>query len=160
MYKIPDTITEEELIKILKVTKKKEHKTAFLLGFYECMRISEVTKLQKDNIDLGRHTIHIKQAKNHKDRIIPINPMVVRGLKYIPLSCGIRALQIAIKRYGKKAIGKDIHFHTLRHSGATYYLGKQNWNLRQIQTFLGHSRIDTTQIYTHINPQELIAKFW
>lgn len=44
--KLPEVITEEEIIKILEATKKQHHKIAFALGFYEAMRVSEVVKLQ------------------------------------------------------------------------------------------------------------------
>ncbi|MFA7707862.1 MAG: tyrosine-type recombinase/integrase [Candidatus Pacearchaeota archaeon] len=46
----------------------------------------------------------------------------------------------------------------MRHSGATFYL-KQGMNLREVQQLLGHSRIDTTTIYLHINPEDLKKKF-
>jgi len=158
--KIPNTISEEEFIKILKATKKKHHKIAFVLGFYAAMRVSEIVKLQLENIDRGQKLIRIKDAKGGKDRNIPLPPQAVRGLSYIPLKCGVRALEIAIKNYGKKVINKDIHFHTLRHSGATYWLNKRKWNTRQVQQLLGHSKITTTEIYTHITPQVLIDKMW
>ena len=158
--KIPDTITEAEFLQIIKKVRQKHHKLAFMLGFYEGLRVSEVVKLKPTDIDLGRRTIHIRQSKGNKDRIIPISPKVLRGLKFLPIKCGKRALEIAIKKYGKLALNKDIHFHTLRHSCATYYLNQKGWNIRQVQVLLGHSRLDTTQIYTHINPTDLISKMW
>ena len=158
--KIPDTISEEELIKILRATKKKHHKIAFVLGFYAAMRVSEIINLQQEHIDRGQRLIRIKQGKGGKDRNIPLPPQATRGLSYIPLKCGVRALEIAIKNYGKKVISKDIHFHTLRHSGATYYLNKKKWSTRQVQQLLGHSKITTTEIYTHVTPQVLIEKMW
>ena len=157
--KIPEIITEEELLKILRLTKKKHHKIAFVLGFYGCMRVSEIVKLLPENIDRGQRLIRIKNAKGGKDRNIPLPPQATRGLSHIPLKCGIRALEIAFKNYGKK-IGKDIHFHTLRHSGATWYLNKKKWSTRQVQQLLGHSKIQTTEIYTHVTPQDLIEKMW
>lgn len=158
--KIPEVITEEEFIKILRATKKKHHKIAFILGFYGCMRVSEVVNLKKENIDRGQRLIRIKQAKGDKDRNIPLPPQATRGLSHIPLKCGVRALQIAIKHYGKKILDKDIHFHTLRHSGATHYLNKKKWATRQVQVLLGHSKIQTTEIYTHVSPDVLIEKMW
>ena len=158
--KIPDTITEEELIKILQVTKKQHHKLAFVLGFYQAMRVSEVVKLQQENIDRGRKLIMIKDAKGSKDRNIPISPKIIRGLRGLPVKCGIRALEIAFKKKAKKALDRDLHFHTLRHSGATYYHTVKKWDIRQVQVFLGHADISSTQIYTHISPEGLIEKMW
>lgn len=159
-FKIPDVITEEEFISLIKITKKKHHKIAFILGFYGCMRISEIVNLKQENIDRGQRIIRIKQAKGKKDRNIPIPPQAIKGLSFIPLNCGVRALQIAFKGYGLKAISKDLHFHQLRHSGATYYLNKKKWSTRQVQQLLGHSKIQTTEIYTHVTPKDIIERMW
>ena len=125
------------------------------------MRISEIVKLKPENIDFGQKLIRIKQGKGGTDRNIPIAPEVLRGLKHLPIRCGVRALQVIFKKYVKLAgIDKDLHFHCLRHSGASHYLNKKKWDLRSVQVFLGHSRIDTTTIYTHVNPQDLVNKMW
>ena len=160
MRRIPVTISEDEFQLLIKNTKNKQHKLAFMLGFYQCMRVSEVVKLLPINIDIGRRLISIKEAKGQKDRNIPISPEIQAGLKYLPVGIGIRALQIAFKNKAKKVLEKDLHFHTLRHSGATHYLNNKKWSIRHIQVFLGHSRIDTTLIYTHINPEDLVNKMW
>lgn len=160
MLKIPETITEEELIKILKIVKDNKRKLAFMLGFYQGMRVSEVVKLQPENIDYNRRLVMIKQAKGSKDRNIPIAPEVLKGLKYLPIDVGVRALEISFKKYCNKVLNKNLHFHSLRHSGATHYLNVKKWNLRQVQVFLGHARVSTTEIYTHVNPEELIDVMW
>jgi len=157
--KLPETITEEELIEIIKATKTPHHKIAFALGFYECMRISEVTKLQPENIDKQTKLIHIKQSKGAKDRNIPIAPEVMKGLKNLPISCGIRALQIKFKKIGREVLNKDLHFHCLRHSGITHYI-KKGWSSLAVQRLAGHSKIQTTEIYTHIQPIDLVNKMW
>jgi len=158
--KIPEVITEEELLQIIKITKRKNHKLAFILGFYECMRVSEVAKLKIEHIDKNARLIRIKQGKGGKDRNIPINPFVLPKLKYLPVGCGIRALQFAFKKRGMAVTGRDVHFHTLRHSGATYYLNEKKWNLRKLQRFLGHSKVSTTEIYTHVNEKDLVDEMW
>ena len=85
----------------------------------------------------------------------------MKGLKYVPVGCGVRALQIAFKSAIKKAgISKDLHFHCLRHSCGTYLLNIQKWNIRQVQQFLGHANLNTTQIYTHVSPQDLVDLMW
>ncbi len=159
-FKIPNTITEKEFISLIKSTKKKHHRISFILGFYGCMRVSEVVNLRKEDIDRGQRIIRIKEAKGKKDRNIPIPPQAVRGLSHIPIKCGIRALQTSIHNYGLKILKKDIHFHTLRHSGATYYINEKKWSTRQVQQLLGHSKVQTTEIYTHVTPQNLIDRMW
>lgn len=158
--KLPETITEKELIEILKNTKHKHHQLAFALGFYQCMRVSEVVNLLPENVDKGQKIIRIKQSKGKKDRNIPIAPQVMNGLKHLPIKCGVRALQIAFNRKSMDVLKKSLNFHVLRHSGATYYLNVKKWNLREVQVFLGHARISTTEVYTHINPQQLMDKMW
>lgn len=157
MRKLPETITENELIEVIKITRKKQHKLAFMLGFYEGLRVSEVVKLLPDNIDYEQHLIRIKQAKGSKDRNIPIAPEIIRKLNILPIGCGVRALEIAFKKYCKLAgLTKDLHFHSLRHSCATRLLNEKQWNIRQVQQFLGHERLDTTMIYTHVSPNDLV----
>lgn len=158
--KIPETITEQELSQLVHVVKDQRKKLALMLGFYQCMRVSEVTKLTSENIDLGRKLILIKAGKGNKDRHIPIAPEVLRGLKHLPIGCGDRNLQIFFKKLALKVLQKDLHFHTLRHSGATHYLNVKGWDVRYVQQFLGHSKLDTTQIYTHVSPKNLIDKMW
>lgn len=159
--KLPEVITEEEFRKIIKATKKRHHRLAFALGFYCCMRISEIVNLKPENVDRNLKMIKIVQGKGKKDRVIPIAPEIMNAMKYLPIGCGVRALQIAFKRSAKKVLGRDdIHFHTLRHSGITHYISKKKWSSLEVQRLAGHSRITTTQIYTHIRPDDLVERMW
>ena len=157
---LPKTITEDEFIILMKNIRAQHHKLAFALGFYETMRVSEVIGLTPDDVDYTRRLIHIRQAKGGKDRMVPIAPEVMKGLKHLPIRITDRALNYALKSYSQKILKRDIHFHTLRHSGATHYLVKKKWDIRMVQMLLGHSRIDTTMIYTHVTPENLIEKMW
>lgn len=159
MLKLPETITEEELVKLLAAVKP-HHKIAFALGFYEAMRISEIIKLKPENIDKQVKIIHIIQSKGAKDRDIPIAPEVMQGLKNLPIKCGVRALEIKFKQLGKEILNKDLHFHCLRHSGITHYLVKKKWSSLEVQRLAGHSKVSTTQIYTHIRPSDLVNRMW
>ncbi len=157
--KLPEIINETDFINIIKKVQDKKLKLAFMLGFYEGMRVSEVIKLQLEDVDRVSGFLHIKNAKGGKDRQIPIMPPVEQGLKHLPMKIGIRQLQ---KRF-KQHFPSNLHFHSLRHSGASYYLNDKKVGIRSIQQLLGHSRLDTTQIYTHINPQQLkedFTKIW
>lgn len=158
--RLPETISEEELVKVIRATKKKHHRLSFILGFYACMRVSEVVKLRPEDVDRGQRLIRIKQGKGGKDRNIPIPPQAVKGLSHLPIPCGVRALEIAFKNYSNRVLGRDLHFHSLRHGGASHYLNKKKWNIRQVQQMLGHSRLDTTMIYTHVSASDLIEKMW
>lgn len=158
---LPEVITEEELIKILKVTKQNHHKLAFALGFYECMRVSEIVNLMPEHVNKKLKLLYIKQAKGHKDRNIPIAPEIFKGLKKnLPIKCGIRALQYAFRKKSKKALGRGWNFHALRHSGVTHYLTEKKWSSLEVQRLAGHSKISTTEIYTHIRPEHLVDRMW
>ncbi len=165
--KIPETITEEELVEILKKTKKNYYKLCYLLGFYQAMRLGEIINLKPEHIDKSQHLIKIKQGKGSKDRNIPIikpkllnERNVLNSLKYLPIGRKRGAVQKAFKKIAKEVLGKDMHIHQLRHSGATWLLNKKKWDIRQVQRFLGHSKIQTTEIYTHVNPQDLVDLEW
>lgn len=161
--KLPKTITEEELLKVVKATKKSYHKTAFLLGFYQCLRVSEVTKLTKGDCKEYSKILSIVQSKGSKDREIPMakelmNKKMTKFLLMndIPINCGARALQIKFRQITKKVLGRSYNFHTLRHSGITFLFTQRKWSAPVVQKFAGHSNIKTTMIYTHITPQDLV----
>lgn len=161
VLKLPDILTEEDLIKVLNSTKKPHHKLAYALGFYECMRVSEIVNLKPEDVNKNLKLLYIKQSKGKKDRNIPIAPEVMKGLKHLPIKCKARALQIAFKNKVRKlGLNNKFHFHTLRHSGITHYLTKKKWSSLEVQRLAGHSKIATTQIYTHIQPEDLVNRMW
>jgi len=168
-FKIPETITEEQFIDLVndtQVRKKPKRRMAYILMFYQALRVSELAKLNQQDYDPNTKLIHIKQSKGSKDRKIPISPVCMKIIKHLPLTPqdakdkGVRALQYSLKKDGARVLKMDLHPHTLRHSGATYYLNKKKWDIRQLQRFLGHSDIKTTQIYLHVNPEDLTALMW
>lgn len=159
MFKLPDTISEAEVLLLIKSSKKNKLKTAIALGFYQGMRVSEVINLTKADVDIQRGFIHVKQGKGNKDRDVPLMKPVIFYIRFLPVNVTRQALHKAIKKLGKEVLKKDLHFHTLRHSGASFYLNEKGIDIRHIQELLGHSRLSTTQIYTHVNPQQLKNAF-
>jgi len=155
MRKLPITLSEGEFLELIKKTNDPKLKLAFMLGFYCGMRVSEVVKLMPEDVDFRRGFIHIRQSKGKKDRDIPIPKPVLRGLRHLPVNKSVRTLQRAIKTAGKNVLNKDIHFHCLRHSCATWLLNKHKKDIRTIQQYLGHASISSTQIYTHITSDVL-----
>ncbi len=133
------------------------------------MRISEVVNLKVKDINLEELTIHLKNAKDKKDRItifpekIKIDPQNLitdknlydylfeseRGGKLTE-----RTVQKVFENALRKAgIKKDATFHSLRHSFATNLL-ENGVDVRYVQELLGHRNIRTTQIYTQVtNPK-------
>jgi len=158
---LPSYLTEEEFLKLNKLVKQKHHKLAFLLAFSSGLRVSEIVKLQKEDLDLLGRKIFIRSGKGGKDRVVPLpKGFPEEYLKFIPLKIGVRALEISFKNYLRKAkIHKsNIHFHSLRHSFAIRCM-ERGIPLNQIQLMLGHESITTTSIYLKVNPQEALRKY-
>ena len=165
--KLPETISEEDMLRIVNAENNPRYKLDFLLGFYQCLRVSEVINLLPQNIDKNAHIIHIKKGKGEKDRdIVIVKPLKINpasyiyGLNKLPIGVKVRALQIEFKKKSKDTLNRNLHFHTLRHSGATWLLNKKRWDIRQVQRFLGHSKLQSTEIYTHVNPRDLVELEW
>jgi integrase/recombinase XerD len=143
------------------------------LLFATGMRVSEATLLQKSEIDLHAGIVRI-MGKGSKQRVIQIcHTEVLHALtnyqkiwhktpcrrthfflsrRLTPLS--EQSIRNMIRHYAQKCgISKHITPHTFRHSFATLLL-EQDVDIKYIQQFLGHSSINTTQIYTHVNAEK------
>lgn len=161
--KFPVAISEEEFLELLKHTKKRHHRLAFLLGFGAGMRISEILKLEVRDVDLKLKRISIRQGKGSKDRIVPL-PKGFREehLKHIPIKCGERALEKAFKGAAKrgKLLEKKptLHFHSLRHGFATTAISN-GMPIHHVRTLMGHSNISTTNVYLEANPSEALKAY-
>lgn len=170
MKKLPKTITQEEFEKLFKAAqkvrgykKKRQYMVAMLLGFESGMRISEVVGLD-DKIPpltpdrVEQTSIRIEQGKGKKDRIVPRPKRLTEpAVKLLPLKVERRALQYFISNLGKRVLNKKISFHTLRHGFATHF-NNHTGDIRTLQVLLGHSRLDTTSIYAHVDPKKAIEK--
>jgi integrase/recombinase XerD len=148
--------------------KQYELKLIFAL-FYGCgLRRSEGYKLQVQDIDFTKKTIFVHQGKNYKDRIVPMNDGVFKIVEdYVynfrkQLKLKHNRLFISQKEtlhYKLKHLQslcddeaikqKRLTLHILRHSIATHFL-QNGMSIENIALFLGHSSLNTTQIYTHI----------
>jgi len=162
--RLPDVINVKEFNEILKFTKHKHHKVAFKLGFLCGLRVGEVSRLIETDIDLERGYIFVRKSKWGRDRYVPIPNPLRRDLKNFSKykKIGVRAYQKIFKIIARKALDRDLHFHNLRHSCATYCLN-QGMNIRQVQMLLGHSNVATTSIYLHVDINELkgqIDEIW
>lgn len=172
MTKLIKFITLEEFNKLMKAERKREYKLAYALGFGSGLRLSEIIGFKRKNgeeikpltaeqIDLKTHQIRLYGAKGKKDRITVTSPLLNEAnIKLLPLNIPRRTLQGRIKTLGKKTLGKDISFHSLRHGFGNFQANEKNLPLPMLQQLLGHSRIDTTGIYTKANPIQAIGKAW
>ncbi len=163
---LPTVLSAKEISKILHVTKNLKHKTILVLIYSAGLRLSELINLEIGDINSESMKIHIRGAKGKKDRYVMLSENVLKllreyykefkpqkyiiegqnGGKYSP-----KSVQSVFKRSLKKAgIKKKASVHTLRHSFATHLLD-EGTDIRYIQELLGHKRLETTQIYTHVS---------
>ena len=113
-----------------------------------------IQPLKKSNFEESH--IRIEQGKGNKDRITLCPERINKTLKgELPLKIKRRALQEFFKKVSKEVLGKDLHFHILRHSFGSLLAGADR-PLHEIQMLLGHSRLDTTGIYLHANPKKAL----
>jgi len=149
-----------------------KHKIILSLLYSAGLRVGELIKLKVQDINLETRSIMIKKSKGQKSRVSLFpESLEIDYKKYLseykpkyhliegwygkPYSqTSIRSI---LKAACKKAkISKpNIRPHTLRHSFATHLL-ERGTNLRHIQTLLGHSSINTTEIYTHVSAESLL----
>jgi site-specific recombinase XerD len=159
--KLPRVIDKEFLLDKISKIENLKHKAIITLAYSTGMRVSEVCNLKIENIDGKRMLIHIVNSKGRKSRFVPLSPNVLCLLreyfkKYRPkeyLFNGQFGLQYSHKSCNeivKKYIGKDYHFHLLRHSSFTALL-EAGTDLRIIQKVAGHSSSKTTEVYTHVS---------
>jgi integrase/recombinase XerD len=163
--KLPQVIDKEFLLERISKIENLKHKAIITLAYSTGMRVSEVCNLKITDIDSKRMLIHVRNGKGRKDRFVPLSSTVLNllrqyYLKYKPkeyLFNGQFDLQYSHKSCNeivKKYVGKDYHFHLLRHSQATALL-ESGTDLRIIQKVLGHSNVKTTEVYTHVSNQIL-----
>jgi len=159
--KLPQIIEKQFLLDRIEKIENKKHKAIISLAYSTGMRVSEVCNLKITDIDSKRMVITIRQSKGRKDRIVALSEKILEILRiyfleYKPkeyLFNGQFDLQYSSTSCNaivKKYLGKEYHFHLLRHSNATALL-ESGTDLRIIQKHLGHSSSKTTEIYTHVS---------
>ncbi len=150
---------------------------AMLSIYYGCgLRSKEGINLEPAALDFNKGLLYVKPSKNYQSRYVPMSKKVMTDLKeYIEfarevinpeskyLLVGKQKPQVTGSQLNsrlkvlmnKAGITKNATLHSLRHSIATHLL-QQGMELEYIGSFLGHKRLDSTQIYVRIN-EELMA---
>ncbi|MBQ5626015.1 MAG: tyrosine recombinase [Paludibacteraceae bacterium] len=178
---LPEVLSIEEIdamIAQIDMSKPEGHRNRAIIEmlYGSGLRVSELTELKLSNIYRKEGYMRIL-GKGSKQRLVPISPVADEQFGYwlvdrSQLDIKPEATDIAfLNHYGRQltramiftivkrlataaGIRKTISPHTLRHSFATHLL-QNGADLRIIQQLLGHESIVTTEIYTHVNIQDL-----
>lgn len=165
---LPTVLSKEEVSKLLGFAETHKSKLIFSLLYSSGLRVSELVNLKRQDMNLSEKSGWVRRGKGAKDRLFTISEALCSDLKnyfeksqdslYVfskekPLTT--RNIQKIIQKASRKAgIQKKVTPHTLRHSFATHLL-ESGTDIRVIQELLGHSNLNTTQLYTHISQEQI-----
>ena len=180
-----DILTQEEIKQLYKACTSAWERAILSLGYGCGLRVGELNQLDLEDVKLREKILIVKKGKGNKSRVVPMSLGVVNDLsdyyfnERAPLKGGRdykskeqafmlnsrggrmkkwtynKCLKIMIKRIESETLQeKKITMHSLRHSIATHLI-EQGIGVEQVRQFLGHSQLETTQVYTHISKQQL-----
>ena len=175
--KLPEFLTVDEINKIIgsidRSLPEGQRNRAILETLYSCgLRVSELIGLRFSDLYLDEGFIKV-EGKGRKQRLVPISSVAIKEINLylfdrnlIPVKKGYedvlflsrrgtslsRIMIFHIVKVQTESVGisKTVSPHTFRHSFATHLL-EGGANLRAIQQMLGHEKIATTEIYTHLD---------
>lgn len=169
---LPVVLSVHEVSRLIAATHNIKHQVALSVAYGAGLRASEVVGLKVTDVDSQRMTLRVEQGKGRKDRYAMLSPLLLQRLRTWwrvghaqgkirpggwlfpgldptdPLT--IRQLNRAVHDAAEAAkINKRVTTHSLRHGFATHLL-ERKVDVRVIQVLLGHKKLETTSIYTHV----------
>lgn len=177
--------TREQIRELYEATENLQERNILNLAYGCGLRVGELVRINKEDINLQENVVIVEKGKNNKRRLVPLTNKVKEELQEFLQSPSlserdlgrgntlfyntenhrmqsgsfVRILKTLLQKteFGKRLTTQELRkigMHTLRHSIATHLL-ENGMKLEQIRYFLGHEHIETTEIYTHINQQQL-----
>ena len=170
--KLPVILNQLELKELFSAPALLKQRIVLTLIYSAGLRGQEVINLKISDVDFERKTIHIRQSKYKKDRIVPLAESMAVGLKkYLKAEnphiwlfndeepdgrYSMRGLSWVMRENLKKTnITKKVNLHSLRHTYATHLL-EEGLNIVTLKDLLGHAEISTTMIYLHVAQCEIV----
>lgn len=173
-------LTQQELKALYHAAHTYQEKAILSLAYGCGLRVSEIIQCNIEDLHLRESHIVIKKGKGNKGRIVPLSKSVCRDIAnylykermqqlseekkaFIVHSKGKRMqkgtynkiLKKLIDRAGVESIKeKNISIHNLRHSIATHLI-EQGVPVESVREFLGHSQLESTEVYTHVSKIQL-----
>lgn len=167
---LPKVHSQEDMQKLLTGIGNLKHKAILLLMYSSGIRISELIRMEKTDIDFERKLVFVQKSKGYKERYTILSDNAARTIKeyvaeYKPErylfegQYGHKYTDTSIRKILanneiRAGVSKKGGPHVLRHSFATHLL-EQGVDLRYIQVLLGHNSSKTTEIYTHVSTKDL-----
>ena len=173
-FRLPDILTQEQVLKVLDTATNIKHKLLVGLFYGTGMRMSELKNLQMKEIDRSNSQIKVLAGKGSRDRFTLLPKQLLPEMEqyyrqYRPKvylfegqtpgkPMNERSIQHALRQCMKLAGLEEYKFsaHSLRHSFATHLLDQGN-DIHTIKELLGHSKIETTMIYLHLQKKKRAA---
>jgi integrase/recombinase XerD len=167
---IPSVLTKEEIKRLINSAGSYKTKVIIQFLYSSGLRLSELTSLKINDLELDEKIGWVRSGKGAKDRMFVLSNFIIEELKtYIKTldkdeiylfpgknnTLSSRNVQKIVENAAKKAgIKKKVTPHKLRHSFATHLL-EDGVDIRYIQSLLGHASIATTEIYTHVSKEKI-----
>jgi len=179
--RMPVHLSEEEMKRLLEAPDSddplgRRDKAIVELFYASGLRLSELAGLDLDDLNLSRKMTRVL-GKGGKERLVPFNSTAAAALRaylkdrdkllgdsrpshdalFVNYRGGrltVRSIDRLVRRYAMASTRPEVSPHALRHSFATHLL-QRGADLRAIQELLGHSRLSTTQRYTHLDAAQL-----
>jgi len=168
--KLPEILSQKEVFYLLEQCNSLKYRTILTLIYSAGLRISEAANLRLSDIDFNRKQIFIHNGKNKKDRYTLLaNETVLLIQQYLQIynpmeflfysnditkKISTDCIEIYFRQLlARSSIQKKIHVHTLRHCFATHLL-ENGTSIFYIMHLLGHSNIQTTMVYLHMQSLE------
>jgi len=172
--------TQEEIKQLYEAAQTTQERAVLNVAYGCGLRVGELAQLNKEDMRLTENIVIVQKGKNNKRRLVPVSDKLKEALQgfldeqqdnknkavfYNSKETRMqewtfnKLLKQLIKRtdFGKSLTEEELNktgIHSLRHSIATHLL-ENGMRLEQVQFFLGHSHIESTEIYTHVNQNQL-----
>ena len=172
-------LTQEEMKLLYDCCSNNQERIILSLAYGCGLRVSELVAMNIEDIKLREQIIIVPKGKFNKRRVVPLSKGVTADIEnyfyqerikehtnekaFILHSKGKRMKKYTYNKILQKLISrtknevlqqKEIGIHNLRHSIATHLI-EQGMQIEQVRYFLGHSQLETTEIYTHISQTQL-----
>ena len=175
--KLPTVLSAEEVTRLLQAAPDIKYRAALSVAYGAGLRASEVVALKVGDIDSERMVLRVEQGKGGKDRYAMLSPTLLTVLRQwwtvarqrgtmlpggwlFPGRDPVNPLttrqlnRVCHAAVDLAEIDKRVSLHTLRHSFATHLL-EQKVDIRVIQVLLGHSKLNTTALYSQVATRTL-----